>query len=51
MCSSVFETQFIKKLSNTESELKKALVIKKACLKLDSHLSKRFALFASFKAL
>ena len=26
-----FEAQFMKKLSNTEAELKKALVIKKAC--------------------
>ena len=30
-CSPAPEIQFIKKLSNTEAELKKALLIKKAC--------------------
>ena len=29
--SATFEAQFMKKLSNTEAELKKALLIKKAC--------------------
>ena len=28
---STFEAQFMKKLTNTEAELKKALVLKKAC--------------------